>query len=102
MADRETESMYDSEASQETISYERDPEDTLATPPPQSSERGETSEGRRKRRHRKRRRGPNANKPPRGPPVSEENLSARPMCPGGHIFLGNSVLPDRIYCPPLG
>ena len=34
--------------------------------------------------------------------VSEENLSARPMCPGGHIFLGNSVLLDRIYCPPLG
>ena len=32
-------------------------------------------------------------------PVSEENLSARPMCPGGHIFLGNFVLPDRIYCP---
>ena len=32
-------------------------------------------------------------------PVSEENLSARPMCPGGHVFLGNSVLPDRIYCP---
>ena len=31
-------------------------------------------------------------------PVSEENLSARPMCPGGHIFLGNFVLPDRIYC----
>ena len=31
--------------------------------------------------------------------VSEENLSARPMCPGGHIFLGNFVLPDRIYCP---
>ena len=43
-------------------------------------------------------------------PVSEENLSARPMCPGGHIFLGNSVLPDRIsilsasriICPGLG
>ena len=33
-------------------------------------------------------------------PVSEENRSARKMCPGGHIFLGNSVLPDRIYCPP--
>ena len=31
--------------------------------------------------------------------VSEENLFARPMCPGGHIFLGNFVLPDRIYCP---
>ena len=32
-------------------------------------------------------------------PVSEENLSARPICPGGHIFLGNFVLPNRIYCP---
>ena len=32
--------------------------------------------------------------------VSEENRSARKICPGGHIFLGNSVLPDRIYCPP--
>ena len=31
-------------------------------------------------------------------PVSEENLSARKMCPGGHTFLGNPVLPDRIYC----
>ena len=37
-----------------------------------------------------------------GVPVSEENLSARPICQGGHIFLGNSVLLDRIYCPPLG
>ena len=36
-----------------------------------------------------------------GLPVSEENLSARPMCPGGHICLGNFVLPDRIYCPFL-
>ena len=33
------------------------------------------------------------------PYLSEENLSARLICPGGHIFLGNSVLPDRIYCP---
>ena len=38
----------------------------------------------------------------RAKPVLKENLSARPMCPGGHIFLGNSVLSDRIYCPPLG
>ena len=30
------------------------------------------------------------------------SLSARPICPGGHIFLGHSVLSDRIYCPPLG
>ena len=26
--------------------------------------------------------------------VCQENVS------GGDIFLGNSVLPDRIYCPP--
>ena len=42
-------------------------------------------------------------------PVSEENVSSRQMCPAdtfsweilsmGHIFLGNSVLPDRVYCP---
>ena len=30
--------------------------------------------------------------------VSEENLSARPMCPGGHIFLGNYALLDGKYC----
>ena len=24
------------------------------------------------------------------------------MCPGGNVFLGNSVLPDSIYCLPLG
>ena len=40
-------------------------------------------------------------------PVLEEHLSARPMCLGGHIFLGNSVLPDvlsasMIMCPGLG
>ena len=29
--------------------------------------------------------------------VLEENLSARLMCLGGHIFLGNSVLLDKIY-----
>ena len=34
-------------------------------------------------------------------PLLEENLTARPMCPGGHISQGNSILPDRIYCPPL-
>ena len=33
-------------------------------------------------------------------PVLEENLSARKMCLGGHIFLGNPVLLDNIYCPP--
>ena len=33
-------------------------------------------------------------------PLSEEIVSARKMCPGGHIFLGNSVLSGRIYCPP--
>ena len=29
---------------------------------------------------------------------SEENLSARKMCHGRHIFLGNSVLLDGKYC----
>ena len=29
-----------------------------------------------------------------GKSVRQENVS------GGYIFLGNSVLPDRIYCPP--
>ena len=23
------------------------------------------------------------------------------LAPGGHIFLGNPVLPERMYCPPL-
>ena len=34
--------------------------------------------------------------------VTQENLSARPMRPEVHIFLGNFVLLDRIYHPSLG
>ena len=32
--------------------------------------------------------------------LSEDNLSSRKMCQRTHLFLGNSILPDRIYCPP--
>ena len=32
--------------------------------------------------------------------MSEKNLPARKMCPGEHVYLRNSVLPDRIHCLP--
>ena len=38
----------------------------------------------------------------RGILVLEKIVPARKMCPGGHIFLGNSVLLDRIYTVRLG